>query len=228
MLVIPLRDMTEQVTNHFVITLVGAAGFVLLLACANIGNLQLARATNREREIAVRAALGASRLEIARLLLAESVLISTAAGVVGLLLASWNNAFVISRIPPVALRIVPGLRTMHVDSTVVAFTAIASLVAGILCSLPAIPQLVHPRMRADLNDVLRGRGGSAGTAPARNRVRTTLIVFELALALVLLVGAGLMVKTFERLLYLNQGFDPNNLLTMQVSLPTDRYQQVAE
>lgn len=223
MLVVPLRDLTDRVTNHFVVMLLGAAGFVLLLACANIGNLQLARATNREREIAVRAALGASRFEIAREVFTESVLISAAAGVLGLLLASWNNALMKSSIPPLALRFVPGLRTMHVDGTVVLFTTIASLLAGILCSLPAISQLVNRKMRADLNDVLRGRGGSTSATPARNRVRTALVVFELALALVLLVGAGLMVKTFERLLYVNQGFDPKNLLTMRVSLPATQY-----
>ncbi len=224
MLVLPLRDLTDQVTDRFVITLLGAAGFVLLLACANIGNLQLARATNREREIAVRAALGASRFEIARQLFTESILISAAAGVVGLLLASWNNDLMKSSISPLAMRLVPGLRTMHVDSTVVLLTMIASLVAGILCGLPAISQVVNRKMRADLNDVLRGRGGSASATPARNRVRTSLVVFELTLALVLLVGAGLMVKTFERFLYLNQGFDPRNLLTMQVSLPATQYQ----
>ncbi len=223
MLVVPLRDLTDRVTNHFVITLLGAAGFVLLLACANIGNLQLAQATKREREIAVRAALGASRLQIARQLFTENVLISAAAGVVGLLLASWNNTLMRSNIPAVALREVPGLRTMHVDSTVVVFTMIAALIAGVLCGLPMISQVVNRRMRADVNDVLRGRGGSASTTPARNRLRTVLVVFELTLALVLLVGAGLMVKTFDRLLYLYQGFDSKKLLTMQVSLPATEY-----
>ncbi|MBV8807316.1 MAG: ABC transporter permease [Acidobacteriaceae bacterium] len=228
MLVLPLRDLIDQVTSHFVITLVGAAGFVLLLACANIGNLQLARATNREREIAVRAALGASRFEIARQLFTESILISAAAGVVGLLLASWNNTLMKTRIPPIALREVPGLRTMHVDSTVVVLTVVASLIAGILCGLPMISQVVNRRMCADLNDVLRGRGGSTSTTPARNRLRTALVIFELTLALVLLVGAGLMVKTFDRLLYLNQGFDSKNLLTMQVSLPATQYRDAAQ
>ena len=228
MLVTSLRDMADQVTERFLMTLVGAAGFVLLLACANIGNLQLARATNREREIAVRAALGASRFEIARQLFTESAVISAAGGGIGLLLASWNNTFAKSNIPAVAFRAVPGLRTMHVDSTVVLATMAAALIAGILCSLPAISQLVNRKMRADLNDVLRGRGGSAGATPARNRLRMSLVVFELTLALVLLVGAGLMVKTFEHLLYLNQGFDTKNLLTMQVSLPATQYREASQ
>ena len=224
----PLRNMAERVTGRFVLMLFGAAGFVLLLACANIGNLQLSRATNREREIAVRSALGASRFQIARELFAETVLLSSAAWVIGLLLASWNIARIKATLPPSALQNVPGLRSMHVDTTVVLFTLALSLLAGLLCSLPAIAQVIHRRMRADLNTVLRGRAGAPGSTPARNGLRTALIVFELALALVLLVGAGLMVKTFERLLVINQGFDPKNLLTMRVSLPAAEYRDPAQ
>jgi putative ABC transport system permease protein len=227
-LVLPLRSMADRVTNHFVVTLLGAAGFVLLLACANIGNLQLARATTREREIAVRAALGASRLQIARELFAESLLISAGASVVGLLLASWSLAWMKTTIPPYALRIVPGLRTMRVDGTVILFTVTVSIAAGVLCSFPAIAQMAQRCTRIDLNDVLRGRGAAAGSTPGRNALRTGLIVFELALALVLLVGAGLMVKTFERLLYVDQGFDPKNLLTLHVSLPTTEYRSPSQ
>lgn len=228
LLVDPLRSMAERITGRFVLTLFGAAGFVLLLACANIGNLQLARATHREREFAVRAALGASRLQIAREMLAETVLVSAAASIIGLLLASWNIAYGKTTIPAIAFRNVPGLRTMHVDTTVVLFTVAVSLIAAVLCSLPAIAQVTHRRMRADLNNVLRGHSSTIASTPARSGLRTALVVFELAFALVLLVGAGLMVKTFERLLYLNQGFDPKNLLTMQVSLPAADYRDPAQ
>lgn len=224
----PLASMVDRVTSHFVVTLLGAAGFVLLLACANIGNLQLARATNREKEIAVRAALGASRFRIARELFAEALVISGIASVVGLLLASWNLAYMKSSIPAFAMRIVPGLRNMHVDTTVILFTIGVSFLAGLLCSLPAIGQVVVRRMRADLHNSLRGRGGAQGSTPSHNALRTALIVFELALALVLLVGAGFMVKTFERLLNVNQGFDPKNLLTMGVSLPAAQYRNPAQ
>lgn len=227
-LVQPIRDIAERVTNRFLMTLFGAAGFVLLLACANVGNLQLARATNREREIAVRAALGASRFQIAREILAETVLISIAATVIGLLFASWNIAYSKTTIPPIAFRNVPGLRSMHVDGTVVLFTIGISFVAAMLCTLPAIAQVVHRRMRSDLTNVLRAHATAAASDPTRNTLRAGLIVFEIALALVLLVGAGLMVKTFKRLLYLNQGFDPKNLLTLQVSLPADRYREAAQ
>lgn len=228
LLVDPIRSMAERVTGRFLLLLFGAAGFVLLLACANIGNLELARATNRDREFAVRAALGASRFQIAREMLAESILISLAASVIGLLLASWNIAYGKTTIPAVAFRNVPGLRHMHVDTTVVLFTVGVSLLAGLLCSLPAIAQVIHRRMRTDLNNVLRGHSSAPAVSPARNGLRTALIVFELAFALVLLVGAGLMVKTFERLLSLNQGFDPKNLLTMQIALPAADYRDATQ
>ncbi len=226
--VTPLTSMVDQVTSHFVVILLGSAGFVLLLACANIGNLQLARATNGEKEIAVRAALGASRFRIARELFAEALVISGVASVLGLLLASWNLAYMRTSIPAFALRIVPGLRTMHVDATVVLLTMGVSFLAGVLCSLPAIGQVVIRRMRADLHNSLRGRGGAHASAPGRDALRTGLIVFELALALVLLVGAGFMVKTFEHLLNIKQGFDPKNLLTMGVSLPAAQYRNPAQ
>lgn len=228
LLVEPIRSMAERITGRFLLLLFGAAGFVLLLACANIGNLELARATNRDREFAVRAALGASRLQIAREMLAESMLISMAASVIGLLLASWNTAYAKTTIPAIAFRSVPGLRHMHVDATVVLFTVGVSLLAGLLCSLPAIAQVIHRRMRSDLNNVLRGHSSAPAVTPARNGLRSALIVFELAFALVLLVGAGLMVKTFERLLYLNQGFDPKNVLTMQIALPATDYREVSQ
>lgn len=226
--VVPLRELTDTVTSHFLLTLLGAAGFVLLLACANIGNLYMARAASRQKEITVRAALGASRFRIARQLLAESVLISAVAGAVGLLLAAWNNDYAKAGIPAIALRIVPGLRTMHVDTTVVLLTIGLSLLAGILCSLPAMFQLLYGRVGADLSDALRERGGSTSAASPRNRLRTLLIISELAIALVLLVGAGLMVKTFERLVDRDQGFNPKNLLTMQVTLPATAYRDPAQ
>ncbi len=210
------------VTSHFVLVLLGAATFVLLLACANVGNLQLARAANRQKEVALRAALGAGRSQIARQLIAESVLISSFAGVVGLMLASWNNAWGKSTIPITALKQVPGLRTMGIDSTVVLLTLAVSLITGLLCCLPSIFQLLRP-MTSDLSEVLRERSSGNSGSVARSGVRTTLIVFELVLALVLLVGAGLMVQTFQSLLNRYQGFDPRNLLTMQVSLPSSNY-----
>lgn len=221
--VVPMRQLTEEVTNHFVMTLLGAALFVLLLACANVGNLQLARAANRQKDIAIRAALGANRFHAARQLLAESVLISLAAGVVGLLLAAWNNDLMQSSIPATALKVVPGLRHLRMDGAVIAMTIATALVTGLICSVPSFLHLVYGRMDGGYNELLRGRSDAGSRAPSRSGLRTTLIVSELALALVLLVGAGLMVKTFHRMTDLNQGFDPRNLLTMSLTLPKSGY-----
>ncbi|MGH9585079.1 MAG: FtsX-like permease family protein, partial [Bryobacteraceae bacterium] len=227
MTVAPLSESNDQVTRQFVLVLVGATLFVLLLACANIGNLQLARAAKRQKEIAVRAALGATRLQIARQLLAESLLISLTAGGIGLFLASWEVDLRKSELPAMVFRILPGAANMRVDATVVLLTIAASLVAGVLCSLPAI-QLVMRRMRTDLRGVLQERGGNQSALPAQNRMRSALVVFQLAMALVLLTGAGLMVNTFQRLLNRYQGFDQKNLLTMQVSLPGTAYRNPAQ
>lgn len=220
--VIPLKNLGEGVTNRFVESLLGAALFVLLLACANVGNLQIARAAARQREFAVRSALGASRFRIARQFLAESLVISLAAGVAGLLLATWNLANSQTAIPEGAFRFVPGLRTAHLNSDVVLYTLLLSLVAGLLSSLPAILQLTG-RTGFDLGYALRERGAGNSIASHGQRARSALIVFELALSLVLLIGAGLMVGTFRRMLDLNQGFDPSNVLTMRISLPQESY-----
>jgi putative ABC transport system permease protein len=224
--VIPLREFSEGVTNRFLSVILSTAGFVLLLACANIGNLQLARAAGRRKEIAVRAALGASRFQIARHLLAESLLLSIAAGFLGVLLADWNNVYSKQNIPAIAMRIVPGLRTMRLDPTVLVFAFLVSILAGVLCGLPAIFELSRRATRLSLIDSLKERI-SGSSQQSSGIFRSALVVSELALALVLLIGAGLMVQTFDRLLALNQGFDPKNLITAQVSLPLPEYTEPA-
>ncbi len=223
MTVVPLRSLINSVTERFVTTLLGAAFFVLLLACANVGNLQLARAAGREKEIAVRAALGAGRWQIARQLIAESVLLSLAGGAVALLLASWNLDFTKASIPPAAFSYVVGLRTMHIDFTVLLFTFAVSIATGILCCAPALFQLLRRASRANLGVALREGGRTTGGLPARSHLQSILIVSEMALALVLLIGAGFMVKTFDRLLAGYYGYDPRNLLLLQVSLPPTKY-----
>jgi putative ABC transport system permease protein len=220
--VIPLKNLVEGVTNRFIESLLGAALFVLLLACANVGNLQIARAAARQREFAVRSALGASRFRIARHLVAESLVISLAAGVAGLLFASWNLDNSRSAIPQEAFRAVPGLHAARVNSDAVFYTLLLSVAAGLISSLPAILQLTG-RARSDLGFALRERGAGNSVASHGQRARSVLIVFELALSLVLLVGAGLMVGTFQKMLDLDQGFDPANVLTMSVSLPSNDY-----
>lgn len=218
----PLQDMTEGTTNRFVLVLLGAAGFVLLLACANIGNLQLARATNRLKEIAVRAALGAGRYQIARHLLAESLLLSSAAGFLGVLLADWNNYYMKQNIPGLAFRAVPGLRTMSVTPAVLFFAFFVAMVAGVVCSLPAIVHLTRRSTYDNLEESLRERS-AIGAQHSSGVFRGSLIVSELALALVLLSGAGLMAGSFRHFQNLDQGFDPRHVLTASVSLPEAAY-----
>jgi len=219
---IPLRDLSEVITGRFVTVILGAAGFVLLLACANIGNLQLARATHRQKEIAVRAALGATRFQIARHLLAESLLLSIIAGGLGVLLADWNNVYSKQNIPALAMRIVPGLRTMSLDPNVLFFAFLVSIAAGVLCSLPAILHLSRRAAYGNLEESLKERT-ALSSHHSSGLFRGGLVVSELALALVLLIGAGLMVGTFHRLLDLKQGFDPKNVLAVRVSLPNSSY-----
>ena len=221
--IVPVRELTNNVTDHFVMTLVGAAAFVLLLACANVANLQLARATARQQEMAVRAALGASRFRLARQLIVESIVIASLGGGLGLWLAAWNVDFQKSSIPAQVLKWVAGMRNLHMDASVVTFTFAASLVAGILCSLPSIGQLLFGKTTAGLAEALKEGGRTSSDGPGRSRMRSALVAAEVALALVLLVGAGLMVKTFQHMLTLNAGFNPKNLLTMSVALPASQY-----
>jgi predicted permease len=222
-LVRTLSSEADHVTDRFIETLVACAFFVLLLACANIGNLQLARAVNRQKEIAVRTALGASLRQVARQLLTETILLALMAAPVGLLLAGWYNDIGKADIPPIALRLVSGLRTMHIDGYVVGFTILLSILTGVLCTLPTLFQVARRGMRQDLTEVLRDRSAAGNVTTIRNYLRNGLIVFELALALTLLVSAALMVKTFDHVLHLNQGFDPKNILTLEVSLPASDY-----
>ena len=225
--VVPLVNLTEGITNRFVGVILASAAFVLLLACANIANLQLARAVNRRKEIAVRTALGASRAQIVRLLLAESLLLSVAAGGLGVLIADWNNFYTKQNIPALAMRIVPGLRTMHTDPIVLAFAFLVSIAAGVLCSAPAVLHLCRRMAGGHIEESLRDRA-SLSAQHSSGIFRSALVVSELALALVLLVGAGLMSETFDRMLNLNQGFDPKNMLTMRVSLPTTEYAETTQ
>ncbi len=226
--VVPIRELANEMTDRFVLTLLGAASFVLLLACANVASLMLARATSRQRQFAVEAALGASRFRIARLLLAESTLIALLGGVLGIYQAAWNLDLTKSRIPTDVLRFVAGMRNIHIDAEVALFTLAVSVLAAVLCGLPAILLALRRNAASDLAETLKegGRGPSSG--PTRSRARSALVVVEVALALVLLVGAGLMVETFQGLLTANPGYNPKNLLTMQVALPEQQYREPAQ
>jgi putative ABC transport system permease protein len=215
----------NDITDRFVVILWFASGFVLLLACANIGNLQLARFTARQKEMGLRAALGASRFRLVRQLLTESLVISAAGGLAGLYVAYWQLGLMKSNIPAEVLRWVAGMKhlEMHPVDLVVGFAV--SLAAGFACSLPSIYQLLRQRSGDGLNQALKDAGRGTTSSRAGNRARTVLVSGEVALALVLLVGAGLMVRTFERMLAVNAGIDPKGVLTLEVTPSPNAYRE---
>jgi len=196
--------------------LLGAVSLVLLIACANIANLQLARATYRRSEIAVRTALGASRFRIVRQLLTESVLLSIVSGALGLVLSVWLTRLLVSISPPNS----PRFEEIGMDARVFGFAFAVALLTGVVFGLvPAIQT-----SKIDLNETLK-ESGRSGSQARRNRIGSVLMVSEIALSFMLLVGAGLLIKSFIRLREVNPGFNPSNLLTMRVSLPAGKYQQ---
>lgn len=213
--VVPLRTQFTGEIRKPLLILLGAVGFVLLIACANVANLLLARAASRKKEIAVRAGLGASRWRIARQLLTESLLLSLIGGVLGLLLAWWGTKALIALSPP-------GLMDLHnvtVSLPVLGFTFALTLLTGIVFGL--VPALEAARF--DLNDSLKEGGKNIGGGSRSHRVRNFFVVTQVALALVLLVGAGLFMQSLNRLQSVDPGFNPKQLLTMQVNLPGRKY-----
>ena len=216
--VVPLRQELTGDVRPALLVLLGAVVFVLLIACANVANLLLARATSRQRELAVRAALGAGRGRIVRQLLAESLVLATSGGAAGLLLAWW--ALRVFRTVAAANLPIQRLEAVGLDWRVVAFTIGASLLSGVFFGL--IPALTTSG--PVLTEALK-EGGRSGSASRGHRMRSAFVVLEVALALVLLVGAGLLVRSFARLLDVDPGFNPAHTITMRVSLPSTRYRE---
>ena len=219
----PLQDAIVGGVRNSLLILVGAVSFVLLIACANVANLLLARATARKREIAIRAAVGAGRGRIVRQLLTESVMLSLAGGVLGLAAGYAGIRAILSVSPGNIPRI--GLQGANVglDWRVLGFTLGLSLVTGILFGL--VPALQSSG--ADLNTTLKESSNRSGTGLRHNRTRALLVTTEMALALVLLVGAALLIRTFIALRQVNPGFDARNVLTMRMSLTGPQFEKSA-
>jgi putative ABC transport system permease protein len=211
--VVPLREQMVGDVAQALIVIFGAVAFVLLIACANVANLMLTRASERHQEVAVRAALGASRWRIARQHLVESAVLAGLGGATGLLLTVWAVSGLLALAPDI-----PRLDNIHVDATVLLFTVGTTLFAGLLFGMvPAVQAL-----RSDLATWLRGRVGGGGRRDAK-RMRSVLVVTEVALSLVLLIGAGLLIRSFIRLIDAGVGFDTHDLLTATIELPGRRY-----
>jgi len=215
---IPLQEQVVGQVKPILMILLGAVGFVLLIACANVANLLLTRSLTRQKEVGIRVALGASRWRVVRQLLTESVLLSLAGGVVGLLLAYWGTTALVSMLPPNQISALPFLQTLKIDVRMLAFSFGLSVLTGIIFGLA--PALQSSRL--ELNGVLKegGRNTSGGVS---QRLRSGLVMTEIALAVVLLVGAGMLLKSLVRVLRTDPGFNPENVLTMTIVLPAAKY-----
>jgi putative ABC transport system permease protein len=217
--VVPLAEHLAGNLRPAMLILLGAVGLVLLIACANVANLMLTRASARTREVAVRAALGAGRWRLVRQLLAESVTLAVAGGMAGLLLAAWGVGVIARLIPAGVGGGILAVAAPKVDGNVLLFALAASIFTGILFGLAPAAIVTRPALAEGLNE--GARGGSPGGR--RGWLRGALAVAELSLALVLLIGAGLLIKSFYRLLQVNPGFAPERVLTMDLSLTGARY-----
>jgi predicted permease len=216
-LLTPLHESFVGNVREPLLILLGAVGLVLLIACANVANLLLVRASTRRKEMAVRVALGASRAKLIRQLLTESLLLSVLGAVLGILLAFWGTSLIAAQLPEG----IPRLQEARVDAPVLIFTLAVSLLTGLLFGLVPALQASRPNLTEGLKE------GDRGSTGQRQRLRNVLVVGEVALTLMLLVGAGLLIQSFRRVLQVDPGFKAQNLLTMQISVNNPDGQQVA-
>jgi predicted permease len=213
--VIPLQEDLIGDIRPALLVLFSAVGFVLLIACANVANLMLARGANRQKEIAIRIALGATRGRIVRQLLSETVLLAVAGGLLGLLLAGWGSELLV-RLSSGSL---PNSGEIGMDRWAFGFTLLISLSAGIVAGIAPAFQL----SASNTSETLKQGTGRTGGSSAKQRTRKALVISEVALSLLLLIGAGLMIRSFWKLQQVNPGFDTRNILAMSLGLPTTKY-----
>ena len=209
-----LEEMVGDV-RPTMLMLLGAVGFVLLIACVNVANLLLARAESRQKEIAIRTALGAARIRLLRQFLTEGILLSLLGGAAGTVLAAWGVDLIVATNPDA----IPRVSEIAVDGWVLSFTLLLSIVTGITFGLAP---LAHTGIKS-LHNALKSAGLRTTAAVSQQRFRRTLVVAEVAAAVVLVIGAGLMMRSFWRLQQVDPGFDPRNILTMELALPSATY-----
>ncbi len=214
-LVTRTQDQLVQNIRPALLLLTGAVALVLLIACANVANLLLARAVDRQKEIALRIALGASRARVIRQLVVESVVLASVGGAAGLIVASWAVALLTSA----SVGGVPRMQNIAVDWPVVLFAMGISVLTGILFGLVPAVQVTQQPIRDALNEESRGGSGSV----RQRKIRSVLVVVEVGLALVLLIGAGLLLRSFSSLVRVSPGFDPSNLLVVNLPLSPQKY-----
>jgi putative ABC transport system permease protein len=219
----PMQQLLVSNVRTALFVLLGAVGCVLLIACANVASLLLARATGRAREIAIRSAIGAGRGRIVRQLLTESVLLSMAGGLVGLAIGALGVRALLAVNPGNIPRIGPEGSAVSVDWAVMGFTLLLSLITSILFGLVPAMQA----SRADLNITLKETGARGGSGMRQNKMRGVLVMAEMALAIVLLIGAGLLIRTFSALHSVAPGFDAHNVLTMDTALTGSHFDRTA-
>jgi len=212
--VVPLMEQVVGGAQRTILVVLGAVSLVLLIACANVANLMLARASSRERELAIRAALGASRWRLVRQALVESVILALAGGAAGALLASWGVHLLVRAAPPE----VPRIADIRLDFTVLAVTGLVSMAAGVLFGLPA----ALSRSGAAIQGLHAATTRTTADVPAA-RLRGALVITQMSLAIVLLVGAGLLVRSLQRLIAVDPGFDPANISAVTITLPDATY-----
>jgi putative ABC transport system permease protein len=213
-----LVELQEQMVSFIrpaLMVLMGAVGFVLLIACTNVANLLLARAAGRHKETAIRIALGAGTLRLVRQFLTEGVILSMLGGVVGLFLAWWG----IDLLMTMATGIVPRTGEVRLDGNVLIFTLIISILTGLAFGLAPAFQVARTRVQEALTSESRSAIGSART----NSLRSALVVVEIAMAFILLIGAGLLIRSFIEMQQVSPGLDPENALTMRITLPPEKY-----